>query len=170
MLPEQTEFNQHVIELEKSKQPPYRPIYSLGRVELETLKTYIKTHLKTGFIQSSKSPAGALILFDKRPDGSLCLCVDYQGLNNLKIKNRYPLPLIEELLDRLGRAKRFTQFNLTSAYQRMRIQEGDEWKTAFRTRYDYFEYQVMPFGLSNAPASIKRIFYPDLHTLGCSDL
>ena len=108
VLPERTKLNEHAIDLEDGKQPPYGPIYSLGPVELETLKTYIETHLKTGFIRPSKSPAGAPILFDKKPDGSLRLCVDYRGLNNLTIKNRYPLPLIGESLDRLGRAKRFT--------------------------------------------------------------
>ena len=153
VLPERIELNEHAIDLEDGKQPPYGPIYSLSPVELETLKIYIKTHLKTGFIWPSKSPAGAPILFNKKPNGSLRLCVDYQGLNNLTIKNRYPLPLIGELLDRLGRAKRFTQLDLTSAYHRMRIKEGDEWKMAFQTRYGHFEYQVMPFGLSNAPAS-----------------
>ena len=81
--------------------------------------------------------------------------MDYRGLNTLTIKNRYPLPLIGESLDRLGRAKRFTHLDLTNAYHRMRIREGDEWKTAFRTRYGHFEYQVMPFGLSNAPASFQ---------------
>ena len=126
VLPERTEFNEHAIDLEDGKQPPYGPIYSLGPVELETLKTYIETHLKTGFIQPSKSPAGASILFDKKPDGSFRLCVDYQGLNNFTIKNRYHLPLIGESLDRLGRAKRFTQLDLTSAYHQMRIKEGDE--------------------------------------------
>ena len=125
-LPENTGINEHAIELVEGKQPPYGPIYSLGPVELETLKAYIETHLKTGFIRPSKSPAGAPILFDKKPDGSLRLCVDYRGLNNLTIKNRYPLPLIGESLDRLGRAKRFTQLDLTSAYHRMRIREGDE--------------------------------------------
>ena len=155
VLPERTELNEHAIDLEDGKQPPYGPIYSLGPVELETLKTYIETHLKTRFIRPSKSPAGASILFDKKPDGSLCLCVDYWGLNNLMIKNQYPLPLIGESLDRLGRAKRFTQLDLTSAYHRMRIKEGNEWKTAFRTKYGHFEYQVMPFGLSNAPASFQ---------------
>ena len=119
------------------------------------LKTYIKANLASGFIRPSKSPAGALILFVRKKNGSLCLCVDYRGLNNLTIKNRYPLPLIGESLDRLGRAKRFTQLDLTNAYHRMRIREGDEWKTAFRTRYGHFEYQVMPFGLSNAPASFQ---------------
>ena len=140
VLPERTELNEHAINLEDGKQPPYGPIYSLGPVELETLKTYIETHLKTGFIRPSKSPAGAPILFDKKPDGSLRLCVDYRGLNNLTIKNRYPLPLIGESLDRLGRAKRFTQLDLSSAYHRMRIKEGDEWKTAFQTRYGHIEY------------------------------
>ena len=76
VLLEQTEFNQHTIELEKAKQPPYGPIYSLSWLELETLKTYIKTHLKTRFIQPFKSFADTPILFDKKPDGSLYLCVD----------------------------------------------------------------------------------------------
>ena len=140
-LPEHTGINDHAIELvEGCQQPPYGPIYSLGPVELETLKAYIETNLANGFIRPSKSPAGALILFDRKPDGFLRLYVDYQGLNNLTIKNRYPLPLIEESLDRLGRAKQFTQLDLTSAYHQMRIRKGDEWKTAFRTRYSHFEY------------------------------
>ena len=126
VLRERTKFNEHAIDLEDRKQPPYGPMYSLGPVELETLKTYIKTYLKTGFIRPSKFPAGAPILFDKKPDGSFCLCVIYRGLNNLMINNRYPLPLIGESLDRLGRAKRFTQLDLTSAYHCMRIKEGDE--------------------------------------------
>ena len=155
VLPERTELNEHAIDLEDGKQPPYGPIYSLGPVELETLKTYIETYLKTGFIRPSKSPAGAPILFDKKPDGSLRLCVDYRGLNNLTIKNRYPLPLIGESLDRLGQAKRFTQLDLTSAYHQIRIKEDDEWKTAFQTRYSHFKYQVMPFELSNTPASVQ---------------
>ncbi len=148
-------MNEPVIELIKGKQPPYRSIYALSPVELETQKAYIKTHLKTGFIQPSKSSTGAPILFDKKLDGNLHLCVDYWGLDNLTIKNRYSLPLISEVLDRLDRAKRFTQLDLTSAYHQMRIRKGDEWKTAFRTRYSHFEYQVMPFGLSNAPASYQ---------------
>ena len=125
VLPECTKLNEHIINLEDGKQPPYGPIYSLGPVELETLKTYIKTHLKTRFIWPSKSLASAPILFDKKPEGSLYLCVDYQGLNNLTIKNWYSLPLIGESLDRPGRTKRFTQLDLTSAYHQMRIKEGD---------------------------------------------
>ena len=108
ILPERTKLNEHAIDLEDSKQVPYGPIHSLGPLELETLKTYIKTHLKTGFIWPSKSPAGAPILFNKKPNSSFRLCVDYWDLNNLTIKNRYPLPLIRESLDQLGQAKRFT--------------------------------------------------------------
>ena len=124
-------------------------------MELEILKAYIETHLKTGFIQHSKTPTGALLFFDKKWDGSLWLCVDYWGLNNLTIKNWYPLYLIGKSLDQIGCAKRFIHLDLTSAYHQMKIREGDEWKTAFRTRYGHFEYQVMPFGLSNTSASFQ---------------
>ena len=125
MLPKCTELNEHAINLKNGKQPHYRPIYSLGLLELETLQTYIKTHLKTGFIWPFISLVNAPILFDKKLNGSLYLCVDYQDLTNLTIKNRYPLPLIGESLDRLGWAKRFTQLDLTSGYYQMRIKEGD---------------------------------------------
>ena len=81
------------------------------------------------------------------------LCVDYCGLNRITIKNRYPLPLISELLERLGATTVFTKLDLRDAYYRLRIKEGDEWKTAFKTRYGLFEYLVMPFGLANAPAT-----------------
>ncbi len=87
-LPENTGMNKHAIELIQWKQPPYGPIYALSLVELETLKTYIETHLKMGFIRPSKSPTGAPIFFDKKSDGSLRLCIDYRGFNNLTIKNR----------------------------------------------------------------------------------
>ncbi len=154
-LPENTGMNKHAIKLIEGKQPPYGPIYTLSLVELKTLKTYIKTHWKTGFIQHSKSPARAPILFNKKLDDSLRLCVDYQGLNDLTIKNRYFLLLIGEALNCLGRAKQFTQLDLTSTYHWMRIREDDECKTAFHTRYEYFKYQVILFGLSNALASFQ---------------
>ena len=125
-LPENTGMNEHAIKLEEGKQSPFGPIYSLGPVELETLKTYIETNLANGFIQPSKFPAGAPILFDRKLDGSLRLCVDYRGFNNITMKNQYLLPLIGESFNRLGRAKRFTQLDLTNVYHRMRICEGDE--------------------------------------------
>ena len=125
-LPKHTGINDHAIKLVEGQQPPYRPIYSLGPMELETMKAYIETNLANEFIKPSKSPAEAPILFDRKSDGSLQLCVNYQGLNNLMIKNRYPLPLIRESLDRLRRAKEFTQLDLTSAYHQMKIRERDE--------------------------------------------
>ena len=126
VLPEQTEANEHTIELEKGKQPSHSPMYSLEPVEFETLKTYIKTNLAKGFIQALKSPMGAPILFVRKPNSSFCLCVNYQALNNLTIKNRYHLPLIGKSLDWLGWEKWFTQLDFTSAYHQMRIKEDDE--------------------------------------------
>ena len=155
VLPERTGANKYAIKLEEGKQLPYGPIYSLVPVELKTLKTYIKTNLSNSFIQASKPPADAPILFVRKPDGSLCLCVDYQGLNILIMKNPYPWTLIGKFLDRLGWAKQFTQLDLISVYHWMRIKEDNEWKTAFRTSYGHFEYQVMSFGLSNAPSSFQ---------------
>ena len=126
LFPEWTGANEHAIKLEEGKQPSYKPIYRLGPVELETFKTYIKTNLANIFIGAFKSSAGASILFVCKLNGSFCLYVNYQGLNNLTIKNRYLLPLIDNSLDQLSQAKRFTQLDLTSAYHWMRIKEGDE--------------------------------------------
>ena len=125
-LPENTGINEHTIKLKEGKQPPFGPIYSLRPVELKTLKTYIKINLANGFIQPSKSPAGAPILFDRKPDRNLRLCMDYRGFDNLTIKNQYPWSLIDESLDWLSQAKWFTQLDLTNAYYRMRICEGNE--------------------------------------------
>ena len=131
-------------------------------MKLETLKAYIEINLANGFIRPLKSFAGVSIVFGRKSDGSLRLYVKYQGLNNLTIKNRYPLLLIGESLNRLERVKRIISLYLTSAYHQMRIGEEDEWKTAFRTRYSHFKYQVMLFGLINALASfqgyINKIF------------
>lgn len=106
-LPKNISINKHTIELVKGKQLPYGSIYALSLVELETLKTYIKIHLKTEFIWQSKSSTDALILLNKKLNGSLHLYVDYQGLNNLTIKNQYSLLLIRKSLDRLDCAKQF---------------------------------------------------------------
>ena len=126
VLPKQTGANKHAIELEKGKQLLYGPIYSLEPVELETLKTYIEIDLANAFIQALKSLVGASILFVHNPNSNFHLCVDYRELNNLTIKNWYPLLLIGKSLDRLGQAKQFTQLDLTSAYHRMKIKKGDK--------------------------------------------
>lgn len=147
----------HTIPLVEGSSPPYGPIYSLSAIELKALAEYLDENLRKGFIRPSTSPAGAPILFVKKKDGSLRLCVDYRGLNKITIKNRYPLPLIHELLDRLQGAHIFTRIDLRGAYNLVRIAKGEEWKTAFRTRYGHFEYLVMPFGLTNAPATFQNL-------------
>ena len=146
-------INNYTVKLVDGYQPSYGLIYNQEPVELETLKTYIKTNLANKFIRLSKSTADAPILFDQKSDRFFRLCVDYRGLNNLIIKNWYSLPLVGELLDRLGRARQFTQLKFISAYYRMRICKEDKWKTAFRTWYSHFENQVISFGLTNVLAS-----------------
>ena len=145
----------HTIPLVPDSKTPFGPLYNLSQKELETLREYIDDNLKTGFIRRSESPAGAPVLFVPKKDGSLRLCVDYRAMNKITIKNRCPLPLISETLDRLRSARRFTKLDLKGAYNLVRIADGDEWKTAFRTRYGHFEYMVMPFGLTNAPATFQ---------------
>lgn len=156
LLPEHRPYD-CAIELEPGTQPPFGPIYGLTQPELHALKEYIDEHLAKGFIRHSKSPAGAPILFVKKKDGSLRMCVDYRGLNKITIKNRYPLPLISNLLDQLATARVYSKIDLRGAYNLVRIKPGDEWKTAFRTRYGHFEYTVMPFGLTNAPAIFQHL-------------
>jgi len=147
----------HRIELQLDSQPPFGPIYQLSKNELDTVRQYIDEHLANGFITHSKSPAASPILFVKKKDGSLRLCVDYRGLNRITVKNRYPLPLIPELMARLSKVTVFSKIDLRNAYHQIRIAEGHEWKTAFRTRYGLYEYRVMPFGLTNAPASFQHL-------------
>lgn len=158
ILPEHRKYDCS-IDLQEGAQPPFGPIYSLSRPELLALRNYIDENLASGFIQHSKSPAGAPILFVKKKDGTLRLCVDYRGLNKVTVRNRYPLPLIPQLLEQLSRAKVFTKIDLRGAYNLVRIKPGDEWKTAFRTRYGHFEYRVMPFGLTNAPAIFQHMMH-----------
>ena len=145
----------HDLSIETTSDPPFGPLYNLSQTELEVLRGYIKDNLASGFIQPSSSSAGASILFVKKKDGSLRLCVDYRGLNLVTSKNRYPLPLISEALDRVVGAQIYTKLDIRSAYNRIRVRSGDEWKTAFRSRYGHFEYQVMPFGVVNGPATFQ---------------
>jgi len=128
----------------------------LSKFEQETLKEFIDENLTNGFIHSTSSPHRAPVLFIKKKDGSLRLCVDFRGLNRITKKDRYPLPLISDLLDSPHKAHIYTKIDLRHAYHLVHIAEGDEWKTAFRTRYRAFKWSVMPFGLTNAPAAFQR--------------
>ena len=143
------------IDLQLGKEPPYGPIYPLLPRELAALKEFLEENLAKGFIQESKSPIGTPILFVPKKDGSLRLCVDYRGLNSITVKNRYPLLLITEIMDRVTRAKYFSKIDLKDVYYRLRIKAGDEWKTAFRTRYRHYEFMVVLIGLTNAPVTFQ---------------
>jgi len=144
------------IDLEEGASPPLGTVYSLSQTELGALRTFINKHLSYGFIRQSTSTHGAPVLFVCKKDGSLHLCIDYQGLNKISKKDRYPLPLISDLLDSPSKAKIYSKINLHHVYHLVHIADGDEWKTTFHTQYGSFEWNVMPFGLTNAPTAFQR--------------
>jgi hypothetical protein len=147
----------HSIELVPGSAPPYRPSFRMSPLELQEVKKQVDELLEQGHIQPSRSPYGSPVLFVKKKEGSLRMCVDYRALNKLTIKNKYPLPRIDELLDRLVGAKYFTKIDLRSGYHQVRIAEEDVPKTAFNTRYGHYEFLVLPFGLCNAPATFMYL-------------
>ncbi len=145
------------IDLLPGTSPPKGRLYSLSRPEREAMERYIHDSLVAGIIRPSSSPAGAGFFFVEKKDGSLRPCIDYRGLNDITVKNRYPLPLMSSAFELLQGATIFTKLDLRSAYHLVRIREGDEWKTAFNTHTGHFEYLVMPFGLSNSPAVFQAL-------------
>ncbi|GJR23018.1 putative reverse transcriptase domain-containing protein [Tanacetum coccineum] len=132
--------------------PVVKSPYRLAPSEMQELSNQLKDLQEKGFIRPSHSPWGAPVLFVKKKDGALRMCIDYRELNKLTIKNRYPLPRIDDLFDQLQGACCFSKIDLRSGYHQLRVREEDIPKTAFRTRYGHFEFTVMPFGLTNAPA------------------
>ncbi|RVW77954.1 Retrovirus-related Pol polyprotein from transposon 17.6 [Vitis vinifera] len=156
----------HKIELEPRAKPPAMGPYRMAPHELEELRRQLKEFLEARFIKPSKAPYGALVLFQKKHDGSLRMCIDYRALNKVTVKNKYPIPLIADLFDHLGRARYFTKLNLRSDYYQVRITKGDEPKTTSVTRYGSYDFLVMPFGLTNAPTTfctlMNKIFHPYL--------
>ena len=126
--------------------------YRIPPQELEELKKQIRELQAQGFIRPSSSPWGAPVLFVEKKDGTLRMCVDYRSLNEVTIKNKYPLPMINDLFDQLEGATVFSKIDLRSGYHQLKIREQDIPKTAFTTRYGLYEYTVMSFGLTNAPA------------------
>ena len=145
------------IELEPGTTPISKAPYRMAPAELAELKRQLEELLSKGFIRPSTSPWGAPVLFVKKKDGSFRLCIDYRGLNQVTVKNRYPLPRIDELLDQLRGATWFSKIDLASGYHQIPINEVDIQKTAFRSRYGHYEFVVMPFGLTNAPAAFMRL-------------
>ncbi|KAA3465929.1 Retrotransposon protein [Gossypium australe] len=126
--------------------------YRMGPLELKELKVQLKELTDKVFARPSYSPWGAPVLFVKKEDGSMRLCIDYRQLNKVTVKNKYPLPMIDGLFDQLKGATVFSKTDLRFDYYQLRVKEQDVPKTAFRTRYDHYEFLVMSFGLTNAPA------------------
>nr|XP_033466077.1 uncharacterized protein LOC117246330 [Epinephelus lanceolatus] len=146
----------------KNAKTPVKPrvggrLYSLSPPERKAMEEYITESLAAGIIRPSSSPAGAGFFFVDKKDGTLRPCIDFRGLNDITVKNRYPLPLISSAFELLEGAKVFTKLDLRNAYHLVRIKEGDEWKTAFNTPTGHYEYLVMPFGLTNAPAVFQNL-------------
>ncbi|GKE73725.1 putative reverse transcriptase domain-containing protein, partial [Tanacetum coccineum] len=145
----QVEFQ---IDLVPGAAPVARAPYRLAQSKMEELSTQLQELSDKGFIRPSSSPCGAPILFVKKKDGSFWMCIDYRELNKLTIKNRYPLPRIDDLFDQLQGSSVYLKIDLRFGYHQLRVRDEDIPKTAFRTHYGHYEFQVMPFGLSNAPA------------------
>ena len=143
----------HIIPLLSDKEPLKGPLYNMSRDELLILQKYLKEHLFKGFIRVSSSSAASPVIFVKKPEGGLCLCIDYCGINNLTVKNHYLLPLIRETLNLMASSVIFIKLDIIATFNKLRMAEGEEWKTTMRTCYSLFEYLVMPFGLCEALSS-----------------
>lgn len=137
--------------------PPHGRIFSLSLPERKAMDDYIKDALASGFIRPSTSPAGAGFFFDSKKDGGLRPYIDYRGLNKITVRNRYPLPLMSIAFDLFQGATIFTKLDLRKVYHLIRIRRGGEWKTAFNTPSGHYEYEVMPFALTNAPAVFQAL-------------
>ena len=152
------------IDLVPGTAPISLPPYRMTPAELKELKAQLQELVDGGFIWLSISPWGAPVLFVKKKDGTWRLCIDYRQLNKVTIRNKYPLPRIDDLFDQLQGAKVFSKIDLRSGYHQLRIKEPDIPKTAFRTRYGHYEFLVMSFGLTNAPVVfmdlMNRVFCP----------
>lgn len=155
-LPPHRDGLDHTIQLVDESVKPCLPLYRMSPLEQGELKRTIDDLLQRGFIRPSHSPFGSPVIFVKKKDGSFRMCVDYRRLNANTVKSSYPIPRVDESLDRLAGARIFSQLDLTSGYHQVRVRAGDEPKTAFRTRHGTFEYTVVPFGLCNAPSTFAN--------------
>ena len=150
------------IEIVPGTTPTSRAPYRMAPTELKELKIQLQELLDKGFIRPSVSPWGAPVLFVKKKDGTLRMCIDYRKINKVTVKRKYPLPRVEDLFDQLKGAGVFSKIDLRSWYYQLRVKDVDVPKTAFRTQYGHYEFLVMPFGLTNAPAAfmdlMNRVF------------
>ncbi|GBG62033.1 hypothetical protein CBR_g28509 [Chara braunii] len=146
---------EHSIQLVLDYRVHHQAPYQLSIPEATELKRQLEELLRLGFIKPSNSPWGAPVLFARKADETLCLCIDYCGLNRYTVKNSYPMPRADELFDRLAGNRFFTKIDLRSGYHQIRVAAEDQPKTAFRSRFGHYEFTVMSFGLTNAPATFQ---------------
>ena len=156
-----------VINLQVNAALPRSHVYPLSQEETVAMETYVTESLVQGYIRPSTSPVSSSFIFVKKKEGGLCPCIDYRGLNSITVGFSYPLPLIASAIESMHGAGFFTKLDLRSAYNLVRIREGDEWKTAFSTTSGHYEYFVMLYGLMNAP-SVFQAFEHKIFRAGCS--
>jgi hypothetical protein len=155
-IPPPREGIDHKIELTEAAVPTTSPLYQMSHEHLQLMKKYLTEHLYKGFIEPSRANYASPVLFAKKPGGGWRFCVDYRKLNAITKKDKYPLPLIDETMSRLAKAKRFTRLDIRHAFNRIRMDPDSEDLTTFRTRYGSYKYKVLPFGLCNGPSSFQR--------------
>ena len=153
-LPPHREYD-HAITLETGHNPPNSWPYRYSPHQKDEIERQVAEMLAAGVVQTSMSPYASPVLLDKKKDGSWRFCVDYRKINAITIKNKFPLPIVDELLDELASSQFFTKLDLRAGYHQIRMRLEDEDKTAFKTHSGHFQFRVMPFGLTNAPATFQ---------------
>ena len=144
------------IELLPTTEPPSGKLYVMSQDELQLLREYIQEMVATGKIRHGKGHAGSPVFFVKEKTGKMHLIVDYRGLKAITIKDKYPIPLMTTVMEQVQESTWFTKLDLKNGFNLIRVNAGDEWRTAFKTRYGLYEYTVMAFGLTNAPSVFQR--------------